>query len=173
LDEQAVVLHQAEAARARVGLVYDIGGANIDVTDPSELLERGAKYSVQPVETRPPRRRKTRRLAAGAARLLAVGVGAAVFSRARACASRFRRAYCSLNITALVCDISPAAASSGTAPEGTPLRRHAKALRQILICVPARITRTARRTIVHLPDGFRHLHVFQATYQAAYALGAP
>jgi hypothetical protein len=78
-----------------------------------------------------------------------------------------------LNITALVCDISPAAGASGAAPHGTPLRRHAKALRQILFCVPARITRTARRTIVHLPDGFRHLHVFQATYQAAYALSAP
>jgi hypothetical protein len=78
-----------------------------------------------------------------------------------------------LNITAMVCDISPAAGASGAAPDGTPLRRHAKALRQILFCVCARITRTARQTIVHLPDGFRHLHVFQATYQAAYALGAP
>ena len=26
---------------------------------------------------------------------------------------------------------------------------------------------------LHLPDGFRHLHVFQATYHAAYALGDP
>ena len=73
----------------------------------------------------------------------------------------------------MVCDISPAAGACADAPDGTPLRRHAKALRQILFCVPARITRTARRTIVHLPDGFRHLHAFQATYQAAYALGAP
>lgn len=78
-----------------------------------------------------------------------------------------------LNITAMICDISPAAGACANAPEGTPLRRHAKALRQILFCVPAHITRTARRTIVHLPDGFRHLDVFQATYQAAYALGAP
>lgn len=78
-----------------------------------------------------------------------------------------------LNITAMICDISPAAGASGAAPDATPLRRHAKALRHILFCVPARITRTARQTIVHLPDGFRHLHVFQATYQAAYALGAP
>lgn len=78
-----------------------------------------------------------------------------------------------LNITAMVCDISPAAGASDAAPEGTPLRRHAKALRQILFCVPARITRSARQTIMHLPDGFRHLHVIQATYQAAYALGAP
>lgn len=78
-----------------------------------------------------------------------------------------------LNITAMVCDISPAAGACASAPEGTPLRRHAKALRQILFCVPARITRSARQTIVHLPDGFRHLHIFQATYAAAYALGAP
>lgn len=78
-----------------------------------------------------------------------------------------------LNITALVCDISPAAGASGTAPDNTPLRRHAKALRRILFCVPARITRSARQTIVHLPAGFRDLHAFQATYTAACALGAP
>jgi hypothetical protein len=78
-----------------------------------------------------------------------------------------------LNITAMVCDISPVAGASGAAPDDTPLRRHAKTLRQILFCVPARITRSARQTILHLPDGFRHLHVFQATYNAAYALGAP
>ena len=78
-----------------------------------------------------------------------------------------------LNIPALVCDISPAAAASGTAPEHTPLRRHAKALRRILFCVPARITRSARQTILHLPAGFRDLHIFQATYTAATALGAP
>lgn len=90
-------------------------------------------------------------------------------------ANRLWLACCllALNISAMVCDISPAASASRAAPEGTPLRRHAKALRQILFCVPARITRSARQTIVHLPDGFRHLHVFQATYQAAYALGAP
>lgn len=90
-------------------------------------------------------------------------------------ANRLWLACCllALNITAMVCDISPAAGAAGAAPEGTPLRRHAKALRQILFCVPARITRSARQTIVHLPDGFRHLHVFQATYDAAYALGAP
>jgi DDE family transposase len=78
-----------------------------------------------------------------------------------------------LNITAMVCDISPAAAASGSAPDGTPLRRHAKALRRILFCVPARITRTARQTILHLPAGFRDLHAFQATYDAACALGIP
>lgn len=75
-----------------------------------------------------------------------------------------------LNITALVCDISPAAAASGTAPEHTPLRRHAKALRRILFCVPARITRSARQTILHLPAGFRDLHTFQTTYTATCAL---
>jgi hypothetical protein len=90
-------------------------------------------------------------------------------------ANRLWLACCliALNITAMVCDISPAAGASGTAPQDTPLRRHAKALRQILFCVPARITRSARQTLVHLSEGFPHLHVFQATYQAAYALGAP
>lgn len=78
-----------------------------------------------------------------------------------------------LNITAMVCDISPTAAASNNAPNDTPLRRHAKTLRRILFCVPARITRSARQTILHLPAGFRHLHVFQATYNAAYAPGAP
>jgi len=78
-----------------------------------------------------------------------------------------------LNITALVCDISPAAAASANAPQRTPLRRHAKALRRILFCVPARITRSARHTILHLPAGFRDLHAFQVTYTAACALGAP
>jgi DDE family transposase len=78
-----------------------------------------------------------------------------------------------LNITALVCDLSPAAGASGAAPEDTPLRRHAKALRRILFCVPARVTRSARQTILHLPKGFRHLHVFQATYDAACALAVP
>ncbi len=33
-----------------------------------------------------------------------------------------------LNITAILCDLSPAAAASGQAPNDTPLRRHAKAL---------------------------------------------
>jgi hypothetical protein len=78
-------------------------------------------------------------------------------------ANRLWLACCllALNITAMICDISPAAGACTDAPDGTPLRRHAKALRQILFCVPARITRTARQTIVHLPDGFRHLHVFK------------
>ncbi len=82
-----------------------------------------------------------------------------------------------LNITALICDLSPAAAASRPAPdlvaENTPLRRHAKALRRILFCVPARITRTARQTILHLPAGFRYLHTFQATYDAITALSVP
>jgi Transposase DDE domain group 1 len=77
-----------------------------------------------------------------------------------------------LNITAILCDLSPAAAASGQAPNDTPLRRHAKALRRILFCVPARITRSARQITLRLPAGFRYLHTFQATYQAVTALGA-
>ena len=78
-----------------------------------------------------------------------------------------------LNITALLCDLSPAAAASGKAPNDTPLRRHAKALRRILFCVPARITRTARQITLRLPTGFRYLKTFQATYDAVTALGVP
>ena len=78
-----------------------------------------------------------------------------------------------LNITALLCDLSPAAAASGQAPDDTPLRRHAKALCRILFCVPARITRTARQLTLRLPAGFRYLHTFQATYDNITALGVP
>ena len=78
-----------------------------------------------------------------------------------------------LNLSAFICDLSPAAAASGEAEEDTPLRRHAKALRRILFCVPGRIVRTARRIIVRLPDGFPHFELFDATYQAALALPGP
>jgi Transposase DDE domain group 1 len=95
---------------------------------------------------------------------------------------------CALNITAMTCEICPAAAISTQTPEqpahqhevpeqgeqplkpDLPLRRHAKALRHILFCVPARIVRTGRRTILRLPEGFRHADVFAATYDAAWAL---
>jgi hypothetical protein len=102
---------------------------------------------------------------------------------------------CALNLTAMTCDICPAAAISSQTPQQAsheqdradhehhdldqpepqheqdlPLRRHAKALRHMLFCVPARIARTARRTILRLPEGFRHADVFTATYQAAWAL---
>jgi hypothetical protein len=82
-------------------------------------------------------------------------------------------ALLALNITAWVCDISPAAGASGTAPEDTPLRRHAKTLRRILFCVPGRIVRTARRMIVRLPEGFPHFDLFNATYHAALTLPGP
>jgi Transposase DDE domain group 1 len=79
-----------------------------------------------------------------------------------------------LNICAWVCDISPAARASGTAPDhNTPLRRHAKTLRQLLFCTPARIIRTARQTIMRLPDGFPHFDTFRRTYHAALALPDP
>jgi Transposase DDE domain group 1 len=79
-----------------------------------------------------------------------------------------------LNLCAWVCDISPAARASGRAPDKrTPLRRHAKTLRQLLFCVPARIIRTARQTIMRLPHGFPHLEIFDTTYHAALALPGP
>ena len=78
-----------------------------------------------------------------------------------------------LNLTAMVCDLCPAAAASGTAPADAPLRRTAKTLRALLFCVPARIITTARQTILRLPAGFRHAEVLSITYHAALALPAP
>jgi Transposase DDE domain group 1 len=79
-----------------------------------------------------------------------------------------------LNICAWLCDVSPAAAASGQAlDEDTPQRRHAKTLRHLLFCVPGRIVRTARRTIVRLAKGFPHFQLFNATYHAALALPRP
>ena len=83
-------------------------------------------------------------------------------------------ALLALNLCAWVCDISPAAGASDTAPDqDTPQRRHAKTLRRILFCVPGRIVRTARRTIVRLAEGFPHFELFNATYHAALALPGP
>jgi hypothetical protein len=82
-------------------------------------------------------------------------------------------ALLALNLTAFCCDLCPAAGASGKAPDDAPLRRAAHTLRRILFCVPGRIVRTARRTILRLPEGFRHAHVFQATLDAVYALPPP
>jgi hypothetical protein len=83
-------------------------------------------------------------------------------------------ALLALNICTWVCDISPAASASGNAPdEKTPQRRHAKTLRRLLFCVPGRLVRTARRTIVRLAEGFPHFETFNATYHAALALPGP
>ena len=50
-----------------------------------------------------------------------------------------------LNLTAWCCDLSPAAAASGTTTEPRlPLRRHAHTLRRILFNIPARIIHTGR-----------------------------
>ena len=79
-----------------------------------------------------------------------------------------------LNLSAFICDLSPAAAASGqAADEHTPQRRHAKTLRRILFCVPGRIVRSARRTIVRLAEGFPHFELLNATYHAALALPGP
>ncbi len=79
-------------------------------------------------------------------------------------------ALLALNLTAFCCDLCPAAGASGKAPDDAPLRRAADTLRRILFNVPARIVRSARRTILRLPEGCRHADVFQATLDAVYAL---
>lgn len=78
-----------------------------------------------------------------------------------------------LNICAWLCDISPAAGASGKAEQRAPLRRHAKALRRVLFCVPGRIVRSGRRLVVRLPDGLPQFESFSATYEAALALSLP
>ena len=80
-------------------------------------------------------------------------------------------ALLALNLTALCCELCPAAGASGKAPEGAPLRRAAKTLRNLMFNIPARIVRTGRRTILRPPAGFRHSDVLQATLAAIYALG--
>ena len=82
-------------------------------------------------------------------------------------------ALLALNLTAWCCDLCPAAGASGKAPVGAPLRRAAKTLRRLLFNVPARVIRTGRRTILRLPEGFRHADVFRATLDAVYALPPP
>jgi Transposase DDE domain group 1 len=82
-------------------------------------------------------------------------------------------AMLALNLTALCCELSPAAGASGRAPANTPLRRHAHTLRRILFNIPARITRTGRRLILRLPAGYPHADIFQATLDAIYALPPP
>ena len=75
-----------------------------------------------------------------------------------------------LNLTALVCDLCPAAGASGKAPADAPLRRTAKTLRQLLFCVPARVSTSARQTILRLPAGYRHATTLSDTYHAALSL---
>jgi hypothetical protein len=82
-------------------------------------------------------------------------------------------ALLALNLTAWCCDLCPAAGASGKAPDDAPLRRAAATLRRMLFNIPARIVRTARRTILRLPEGFRHADVFRATLDAVYALPPP
>jgi len=79
-----------------------------------------------------------------------------------------------VNLTAWCCDLSPAAAASGLAPDKrTPLRRHAATLRRILFNIPARIIRTGRRMILRLPIGHPHADTLQATLDTIYALPPP
>ena len=82
-------------------------------------------------------------------------------------------ALTALNLSAMLCDLSPLAGASGAAPQHAPLRRHAKTLRRALLCVPARITRHARRTTLRLAAGYRHLAALEATWATAHAMPPP
>ena len=80
-------------------------------------------------------------------------------------------ALLALNLTAFCCELCPAAGASGKAPEGAPLRRAAKTLRNLMLTIPARIVRTGRRVILRPPAGFRHGAIIKDTLDAIYALG--
>lgn len=88
-------------------------------------------------------------------------------------------ALSAMNIAAMTCDLCPAAGASGQPapwrdPEREPpARRAAKALRRMLVCVPARVVRSGRRTTLRLPQGFRYAETFIATYAAIWALSPP
>jgi hypothetical protein len=88
-------------------------------------------------------------------------------------------ALTAMNIAAMTCDLCPAAGASGQLapwrdPEREPpARRAAKALRRMLVCVPARVVRSGRRTALRLPEGFRYAETFTATYAAIWALSPP
>jgi hypothetical protein len=82
-------------------------------------------------------------------------------------------ALLAVNLTAWCCDLCPAAGASGKAPKDAPLRRTAATLRRILFNIPARIIRSGRRTILRLPQGFRHANTFTATLDAVHALPPP
>ena len=79
-------------------------------------------------------------------------------------------ALTALNLTALCCDVSPAAGAS-VGPDVEPQRRHAKTLRNLIFCIPLRIVRTARRLILRPPAGYRHRKILQDTLDAIHALG--
>jgi hypothetical protein len=82
-------------------------------------------------------------------------------------------ALLAVNLTAYCCDLCPAAGASGKAARDAPLRRAAATLRRMLFNIPARIIRSGRRTILRLPEGFRHADIFKATLEAVYALPPP
>ena len=79
-------------------------------------------------------------------------------------------ALLALNLTAFCCELCPAAGASA-GPDAKPQRRHGKALRNLIFCIPLRIVRTARRLILRPPAGYLHRAVLQDTLDAIYALG--
>jgi len=74
-----------------------------------------------------------------------------------------------LNLLALLSDLL-----FGSDPPGhLPRRRQAKWLRRMLLCVPARIVRHARRLRLRLPSGLRSAPAFAAAYATARGLSPP
>ena len=74
-----------------------------------------------------------------------------------------------LNLLALLSDLL-----FGSDPPGQlPRRRQAKWLRRMLLCVPARIVRHARRLRLRLPAGLRSAPALAAAYATAHGLSPP
>lgn len=84
----------------------------------------------------------------------------------------------SLDATSPDAPLAAALCGSGTLtrtpPHGErdnrPTRRHGKALRRLLYCVPARITRSGRRVTMHLPMNLPWADSFRDAYLTAHAL---
>jgi hypothetical protein len=154
-------IHPEQLALALEGKVASVYGYSFVLTDihhqPSAWIEHFHRHRAQVEE-----RIKEAKLGQ-ALRHLPSGNRDA--NRARSAA-----ALLALNLTALCCELCPAAGASGRAPAEAPLRRAAKTLRRLLFCVPARIVRSGRRIILRLPEGFRHADVFRQTLDAVYAL---
>jgi hypothetical protein len=70
-------------------------------------------------------------------------------------------------------DLLPLAGASGTAPDKTPLRRHAKMLRRALRRVRARITRPRVKRSCASPPATATSTPLEATWAVAFALPPP
>jgi hypothetical protein len=79
-------------------------------------------------------------------------------------------ALLAVNLTACCRELCPATGAS-TGPDTRPQRHPAKALRNLLFCIPLRIVRTGRRLVLRPPTGLRRGSVLQEALAAIHTLG--